>query len=196
MAIVSRRKAIAGIGAGGAIGLGLLAFTDQGRTLWRTPEEARKAGLGFKTLDAGEVATLEALGETLLPGAREAGIAHYVDHHLAQPSVDSLLMIRYLDIPPPYLNFYRAGLAALNGFASAKNGKIFGDQDAGNATDIVRAISSPDPAAAPKDWRGPPASIFYFVTRADAVDVVYGTEKGTEKLGLPYMAHILPETPW
>jgi len=196
MAIVSRRTALVGIGAGGAAGLGLLAFTDRGRTLWRTPEEARKAGLGYKTLDTGEVAMLEALGETLLPGAREAGIAHYVDHHVTQTAAKSLLMIRYLDIPPPYIEFYRAGLKALDGFSHSMNGKTFADQDPSSAIAIVRSISNPDPSAAPKNWRGPPAALFYFVTRADAVDVVYGTEKGMKKLGLPYMAHILPETPW
>jgi hypothetical protein len=35
-----------------------------------------------------------------------------------------------------------------------------------------------------------------FVLRADALDVTYGTPGGFENLGIPYMAHIMPEQPW
>ena len=45
----------------------------------------------------------------------------------------------------------------------------------------------------------PPAtcsSYVLFVLRADALDVTYGTPEGFEALGIPYMAHIMPETPW
>jgi len=48
----------------------------------------------------------------------------------------------------------------------------------------------------PKAWIGPPAALFYFVLRNDALDVVYGTEAGFAKLGIPYMAHIAPPTRW
>jgi len=46
------------------------------------------------------------------------------------------------------------------------------------------------------DWVGPPASYVLFVLRADALDVTYGTPEGFENLGIPYMAHIMPEQPW
>ena len=46
------------------------------------------------------------------------------------------------------------------------------------------------------EWMGPPASYVLFVLRADALDVTYGTPEGFESLGIPYMAHIMPETPW
>jgi len=45
-------------------------------------------------------------------------------------------------------------------------------------------------------WQGPPGPFIYFVTRSDAVDVVYGTVEGYESLGIPYMAHIAPEKRW
>jgi hypothetical protein len=46
------------------------------------------------------------------------------------------------------------------------------------------------------NWEGAPASFFSFVLRADALDVVYGTEHGFEQLGIPYMAHISPQEAW
>ena len=46
------------------------------------------------------------------------------------------------------------------------------------------------------DWSGPPASYVMFLLRADALDVVYGTQAGFAKLGIPYSAHILPEANW
>ena len=51
-------------------------------------------------------------------------------------------------------------------------------------------------ADALSEWVGPPASYVLFVLRADALDVTYGTPEGFEKLGIPYMAHIMPERPW
>jgi Gluconate 2-dehydrogenase subunit 3 len=192
LANVTRRSALLGSG----VGLGLLAFAYEGGILWRTPGEARADKVALKSLTTTEVTTIEAFGEALVPGAREAGISHYVDHHISNAPADSLLMLRYLDVPPPYLDFYRPGLAALERFARATKGQDFAGLSPDKAFDVVRAISNPDPAAAPKDWTGPPASLFYFAVRADAIDVVYGTEAAAEKLGLPYMAHILPETPW
>ena len=47
-----------------------------------------------------------------------------------------------------------------------------------------------------ENWEGPPASYMLFVLRADALDVTYGTPEGFEALGIPYMAHFLPEKPW
>jgi hypothetical protein len=46
------------------------------------------------------------------------------------------------------------------------------------------------------DWQGLPASLVYFVLRADALDVRYGTQQGFTDLNIPYMAHIAPVTQW
>lgn len=173
-------------------GLGLLLFQIDGVARWLTPRAARAEGLPFEVLTASEVRILEAFGETLLPGAAEAGIAHFVDRHLSVPAADSLLMIRYLDVPPPYAPFYRAGLASLEHFAQAQHGAPFAALPAHERTALVRAMSGENP----EGWEGPPAPLFYFAVRADAVDVVYGTMEGFEKLGVPYMAHIEPPTRW
>ena len=48
----------------------------------------------------------------------------------------------------------------------------------------------------PEGWSGPPSPFFYFVSRGDAVDVTYGTVEGFERLGIPYMPHIVPIKRW
>ena len=48
----------------------------------------------------------------------------------------------------------------------------------------------------PEDWSGPPSPFFYFVSRGDAIDVYYGTVEGFERLGIPYMPHIIPIKRW
>ena len=178
--------------AGSAAGLGLLPFLLGGCTELMTPEEAKARKVPLRTLSEGEARTLERFGDVLLPGAEAAGIAHFVDPHLSVPAEDSLLMLRYLDVPPPYADFYRAGLAALDAYAQARFGRGFAGLEPGPATAIVGDIIKAQPAG----WQGPPAPFLTFLVRSDAVDVVYGTRAGLEKLGLPVMAHLEPEREW
>lgn len=174
--------------AGGAAGLGLLAWQIGGHSEWLTPRAAKLRGVPLQTLSADEAQTLEALGDVLLPGAREAGIALFVDKHLSAPPSETLLTIRYLDVPPPYALFYKSALAALDAFA----GGSFARVAPRHAVDIVRAIAN----TVPSGWKGPPSPLLYFTVRSDAVDVVYGTQEGFDKLGIPYMPHIAPPTNW
>lgn len=161
-------------------GIGLLTFSVAGCEKKLTPAEARKESVPFRTLNASEVTGLESLGEILLPGSAAAGLAHYLDHQLSGPEADSMLMIKYL-MNPPYLDFYRTGLAAFNAHTRLRSaGAVVADIAAGTIA----------------NWAGPPAGLFYFVLRSDAVDVVYGTEKGFENLGVPYMPHIPPPSRW
>ena len=67
-------------------GLGALAFTVGGADILLTPSEARAQGVPFRLLKANEAETIEALGETLVPGARKAGIAHFIDHQISVPA--------------------------------------------------------------------------------------------------------------
>ncbi len=155
-----------------------------------TPKQARERGVAFKVLNEKEGRALEALGDTLLPGAAAAGITHYVDHQLA--SATPLLILKYMDYPASFLDFYKQGLAALDRLAHARYGRVFSEISAAQRTDLVREISQNVPA----EWSGPPAPLFYFVTRNDAVDVFYGTQEGFAKLDIPYMPHIAPKEPW
>jgi hypothetical protein len=172
--------------------LGLLACSLGGVELLLTPREARARTVPMRVLSPAEVANLEVLGEILLPGAREAGIAHFIDHQLAVDAADCLLLIRYLDVPPPYLDIYRPALAALDAASQAAYQKAFTALDEKTAISLVRTMSERNP----EGWQGPPAPLFYFAVRSDAVDVVYGTEEGFDRLGIPYMAHIRPTAKW
>ncbi|MFM2042978.1 MAG: hypothetical protein RLY86_1554 [Pseudomonadota bacterium] len=185
-----RRVLAAGALTAGAIGTLLIPVPGIGG--WLTPRQARAEGAPPRILTAQEVRTLEAFGDVLLPGAAADGIAPFVDSQLAVAAEDSLLMIRYLDAQPPYAAFYKAGLAALDGFARAAAGSAFADLDRETATGLAQRITK----EIPPGWQGPPAPLVTFVIRSDAVDVVYGTEEGFARLDLPGMAHIPPPRRW
>jgi hypothetical protein len=169
---------------------GLLNVSVAGRLL--TPRLARAKAAPFAVLTPDQTHTLDAVGEILVPGAREAGLSHYIDHQLAASPAESLLMLRYFDIPPPYAPFYAAALASIDAFAHARSGATFASLPPARATALVAEFSR----AVPKEWHGPPSPLVYIVLRSDAVDVVYGTEEGFASLGVPYQAHIPPPTKW
>jgi hypothetical protein len=137
-------------------------------------------------------ATLEAIGEVLLPGSAHEGIASYIDYQLSLPEGRSLLILRYLGVRPPFAEFYRTGLVGVEAAAKRHFGRPFNMLSAADSQALVAQISSGTLAA----WNGPPAALFYFVLRSDAVDVVYGTQAGFQKLAVPYMAHIVPPSRW
>ena len=186
----SRREFIAhGAAAGGVC---LLTFTLSGCAARLTPAQARAAQVPLRTLAADDMTTVNALGETLLPGSAAAGLAHYLDHQLSGDPADSMLMIKYLGVPAPFDVFYRGGLRATETAARALYGKTFADLNSQQAGALVTQMS----AGHVDGWQGPPSALFYFVLRNDAVDVVYGTQRGFELLGVPYMAHIAPPSRW
>jgi hypothetical protein len=178
---------------GGAVGgIGLLTFIVAGCEKKLTPTEARRADVPLRTLTAAEAATLEALGEILLPGSAAAGLVHYIDHQISSFPGDSMLIVKYLGVNPPYVDFYRPGLAGVDAVARATHGKSLAELDANQGAAVVGSIAG----GQVQDWTGPPAGLFYFTLRSDAIDVVYGTQRGFESLGVPYMPHIVPPTPW
>lgn len=172
--------------------LGALAYTVGGAEVLLSPREALAQGLPLKVLSADERAALEALGETLLPGAKDAGLAHYVDQQLAGPASEALLIARAVGVMPPYANFYRAGLAALDASGQKLHGAKFAALPQDKRNEFVEQFRQ----KVPDGWSGPPSPFFYFVSRADAVDAYYGTVEGFERLGIPYMPHISPLKRW
>ena len=54
------------------------------------------------------------MGETLVPGARKAGIAHFIDHQIAGPAEEALLEARIMNVRPPFAHFYRAAIGAVD----------------------------------------------------------------------------------
>lgn len=144
------------------------------------------------SLDAGERRILARMGELILPGARIAGIAEFVETQLQQSAERQALMIKYLGVAPPFATFYRSGLAALDGLCRERTRRTFVRARAAEATALIRELGAGTPAG----WSGPPAGLFYFVVRNDALDVVYGTRNGFLALATPYMAHIAPPSDW
>ena len=174
-------------------GIGLLAFTVGGVDRMLTPGEARAQGAQLRVLKPDEAETIEALGETLVPDARKAGIANFIDHQLAIPPDEALLEARIMNVRPPYANFYRAAVAAVDRAVAARHaGKRFAQLTADEARQLVDDMRQNKI----EGWQGPPSGFVYFLLRSDAVDVVYGTMEGYERLGIPYMPHIPPQKTW
>jgi len=173
--------------------LSALAFTAGGTQLLLSPRQARAQNIPFKTLNPEQVAILDALGETLVPGAAQAGISHFVDQQLSIPPGESLLEARILNVRPPYANFYRAALGAVDKASKARNGERgyaqLNDDERYGFVDLMRQNKI-------DGWQGPPGPFVYLVLRSDAVDVVYGTMDGYAGLGIPYMPHIAPAKRW
>ena len=176
-----------------AAAMGALAFTVGGVEVLLTPRDARSQGVPLRTLNAVEVATLEALGETLVPGARQAGISHFVDQQLSIPAEQALLEARILNVRPPFANFYRAALGAVDRASQARNnGRRFAELNESERREFVDAMRQNKIDG----WQGPAGGFIYTVLRNDAVDVVYGTVDGYSALGIPYMPHIAPTKRW
>jgi hypothetical protein len=184
---IQRRALLKGAAAG------TLAFSVDGADVLLTPRAARAQDVPLRTLSPAQVETLDAVGETLVPGARQAGISHFVDQQISIPAEQALLQARILNVRPPYANFYRAALAALNGASERLNGgRAFAQLSETGQHSLVDNMRQNKV----EGWQGPPGPFVYLVLRSDAVDVVYGTMDGYAHLGIPYMPHIAPTQKW
>lgn len=164
-------------------GAALSWFLVNGSWLCMSAAQARVAGFSPQILTDEQCTTLEILADELVPGARDAGIAAFIDSQLTAGE-ESLLIAKYLGVPAPQqLGFYQAALDS--------GTRLLATQDL-SAAFAIELISKDEVL----NWEGAPASFFSFVLRADALDVVYGTEHGFEQLGIPYMAHISPQEAW
>lgn len=186
-ATLSRRRLLA---AGGGM---MIAFMINGHEHLLSPSAARAQGMPVDPFTDRQAATLTRLGNILAVDAGDGGLAHFISAQLRKSAADSLLMLRYFDVPPPHAPFYTAGLAALDTAARKRHGAAFVDIDDTRAEALVKDMG----ADGIDGWDGgAPASFFYFVVRADAIDVAYGTMDGFARIGVPYMAHIDPDPAW
>jgi hypothetical protein len=172
--------------------LGALAFTVGGVEVMLTPRQARADNVPLRTLTADQAATLDAVGETLVPGAKDAGIANFVDQQISILPEQALLQARILNVRPPFANFYRAALGAIEGASDKTKGRKFAELSPDEQYDLIGIMRQNKIDG----WQGPPGSFVFTVLRADAVDVVYATMDGYAMLGVPYMAHIAPTKRW
>ena len=173
-------------------GLGALAFTVGGAQVLLTPAQARAEGVPLRALKPEEAETIEAMGEALVPGARQGGIANFIDQQISGPAEEALLEARILNVKPPFANFYRAAIGAINGASDKRAGKPFAQLDAAGQHDFIDQMRQNKL----EGWKGPGGPFVYLILRSDAVDVVYGTMAGYEALNIPYMAHIAPTKKW
>jgi hypothetical protein len=184
---IRRRTFVRGAAAGA------LAFTVGGVEVLMVPREARAQKVPLKVLNADEAAKLEAVSDAIVPGARDAGIAHFVDQQCSVAPHEALLGLRISNWQPPFVNFYRAALAEIDRQCNTKHGKPFAQLTAAEQLEFIgqmRQNKLPD-------WKGPrPGGAVYGTLRTDGVDVVYGTVEGFERLNVPYMPHILPTARW
>jgi gluconate 2-dehydrogenase subunit 3-like protein len=173
--------------------IGALAFTVGGAEVMLTPGAARAQGVPLRTLTADQAATLDSLGEALVPGARAAGLSHFVDQQISIPAEEALLEARILNVKPPYANFYRAALGAVDRASQSGNGgRGFAQLTEAEQKSFVNNMRQNKVDG----WQGPPGGFVYFLLRSDAVDVVYGTMDGYAGLGIPYQPHIAPTKKW
>jgi len=171
---------------------GALTISIGGIDVFLAARAAHAQAAPFRIFSADEARTIEALGETLVPGARSAGVAHFVDHQLSLAPSEALLEARILNIRPPFADFYRSAIGAINRVAQARHSLQFTQLTADQQHEVVDLMRQ----ARLDGWQGPPGPLVYVVTRSDAVDVVYGTMEGYAALGIPYMPHIAPKQRW
>ena len=170
----------------------MFAFTFAGSKILLTPAEAHAKAIPLAVLQAEEVSILEAISEILLPGAKQAGVVHFIDYQLSIDANDSLLMLKYFNYPPPYADFYQSALRQINKLSNALYGSHVKKLNYTNGRKLVESLRD----GVSDEWNGPPSPLVYHALRNDAVDVVYGTVEGFQRLGVPYMEHILPPKRW
>ena len=174
-------------------GLGALAFNVAGQIIAMSPRDALARGVAYQHLNPDEAELLAAVADHLLPGAADAGIAHFVDQQVGVDPQECLLMCKYFpEIKPPFVDFYRTALAALRLNVRASNDKNFSQLTSDEKNAITDSLWGNTVAG----WSGPPPPLCYMMLRSDAVDVVYGTQGGFDALNIPYLAHIAPPETW
>jgi len=71
--------------------IGALAFVVGGAETLLTPRQAQAQNVPLRTLKPEEAKTLAAMGEALVPGARDAGVVQFVDQQISIPPEQALL---------------------------------------------------------------------------------------------------------
>ena len=100
------------------------------------------------------------------------------------PPEQALLQARILNVRPPFANFYRAAIGAIDSKQRQDLRLKFAMLSPGDKRDFVDLMRQNKADG----WQGPAGPFVYAVLRSDAVDVVYSTMEGYEALGVPYMA--------
>jgi hypothetical protein len=135
-------------------------------------------------LNADELRSLVAWYETLVPGAAQARVGDFIQEQLRADPPFALLQLRYLNWPPPFLDFYRAGIRAVNAAADRRGAPTFDALAAGDRLALARAAVT----AKLDGWPAtPPLPAWITATRADAMDVVYATPAALASQDMPML---------
>src|SRR5579862_9950258 len=144
--------------------IGALAFSVGGAEVMLTPRQAQAQNIPLRTLTPEQAATLGAMGEALVPGAKDAGVVNFVDQQLSIPAEQALLEARILNVRPPYANFYRAALGAIDGTSKTRHGgRGFAELGGAEQHDFIDAMRQ----IKIEGWKGPVSAFVYVVLRAD-----------------------------
>lgn len=172
----------------------MLSVIIGGTTVKITPGEAKEKNLPFQSLNKEQTDIIDLLGEAIVPGARGAGLSHYIDHQLSMDLENNFLILRYLGVAAPFKSFYASALSAFHRAIKKKYNKGPKDLNEAEMTEFINIMMQKNPDG----WgqNASPAPFFYFVLRSDAIDVTYGSIAGFENLDIPYMAHIAPKHNW
>ena len=121
-------------------GIGTLAFSVGGVEVLLTAAQAHAQRVPLRMLKPDEAQTLEALGETLAIGARQYGIAHFVDQQLGLPPGYALLTLRTSEVRPPYVDFYRAALSGIDRESQALFSRKYAELSEAEQRDFVTRL--------------------------------------------------------
>ncbi|MEX2123537.1 MAG: gluconate 2-dehydrogenase subunit 3 family protein [Woeseia sp.] len=168
-----------------------LTFKLGGVSMLLTPEQARAQNVPLLKLSGVQARRLGFLADAMVPGSSDLGVVHFIDHQLNADPNEALLIAKYFQVPLPYLDFYTKGVEVAAAMAERSLEKSIDELNADEAERLVKEMSAP--GAVVDQF---PIFLFYLCLRSDAVDVVYGTPAGFEKLNVPYMQHILPPEGW
>src|SRR5579862_1743310 len=138
---------------------GALAFSVGGTEVMLTPRQAHAQNIPLRTLTAEQAATLDAMGETLVPGAKAAGVTHFVDQQISGPAEEALLQARILNVRPPFANFYRAALGAIDSASSKTKGHKFAELPPQERHDFINLMRQNKI----EGWEGPPGPFVFTV---------------------------------
>lgn len=145
----------------------------------------------LQILSQNEADIYNAWCDILAIGAAKMNVAQFLDKYLNRPFGESLLMLRFF-ASMKLDEFYLAGIAGIDQESKAQFSKPFLELTEPQREFIIESASTSSTIA----WKDPAPAFFYFISRNDAIDVVYGTVKGFEKLKIPYLPHIRPLSPW
>ena len=173
--------------------LGALAFTVGGSTVMLTARQARAGNVPFRLLKENEAETIESMGETLVPGARTAGIAHFIDQQISVPpergAAAGAHPQRASRRSPTSIAPRSARSTAAATRPSAASSRMLSPGDKRDFVNLMRQNKA-------DGWQGPPGRSSMPCCAATPSTSCTATMEGYEALGVPYMAHIAPERRW